>query len=233
MSTSEALERYRPTLSDRAAEFRARLAGRLELGLHTTTIRYGLSRDLTLPLTMPKAKIPITVRPLQPQDLDLLFSVEAANNDPVEAREAAMRRSFFAHGAHRAFVAVDERSGRPCYVQWLLGVRDNAFISTLKGFPLLQPGEALLENAYTPAAFRGLGIMSVAMALIAERAADLNARHVFTYVGDDNIPSLKGCQRAGFHPVLLHHCDRLAFGLIRTDRFEPLAEDDPRRILKF
>jgi RimJ/RimL family protein N-acetyltransferase len=48
-----------------------------------------------------------------------------------------------------------------------------------------------------------LGIMSAAMALIAERATEVGARHVLTFVDQHNIASLKGCQRAGFHPQRL------------------------------
>ena len=71
--------------------------------------------------------------------------------------------------------------------------------------------------------------MSAAMALIAERAADIGARHVLTFVGLDNIASLKGCQRAGFNPLLLHRATRIGFGTLRRDRFEALPEGDPRR----
>ena len=89
------------------------------------------------------------------------------------------------------------------------------------------------ENAYTPPAYRGLGVMPAAMARIAERASDFGARKVMTFVATDNIASLKGCQRAGFHPHLLHQRARFGFGLVTRDRFETLAENDPRRSLKF
>ena len=90
-----------------------------------------------------------------------------------------------------------------------------------------------MENAYTPSRYRGLGIMSAAMAQIAERAVDFGASHVITFVDEDNVASLKGCQRAGFNPQLLHHRIRVAFGLFKQDRFEPLTETDPRRTQKF
>jgi RimJ/RimL family protein N-acetyltransferase len=86
-----------------------------------------------------------------------------------------------------------------------------------------------LENAFTPADYRGKGIMSAAMSRIAEQAEQYGARYVVTFVGDDNIASLKGCQRAGFAPHLMHFRTRRAFGLLDSNRFETLAEDDPRR----
>ena len=108
-----------------------------------------------------------------------------------------------------------------------------AFIEKIGGFPPLADGEALLENAYTPPAYRGLGVMAAAMAQIAERARDFGARKVLTFVATDNIASLKGCQRAGFYPHLLHRRTRFGFGLITRDRFETLPEGDPRRSVKF
>lgn len=220
-------------LNDRIAQIRTRLSGRIKLGLYSAFTRYGLCRDLTRPLERPNAKIPIDVRPLQDSDLDALFSLDASANSLEEKLEVAWRRSFVEKGARGGFVAVDKRSETPCYVQWLFSPQQNDFIERLGGFPALKPGEALLENAYTPPKHRGLGIMAAAMAMIAERATDINARYVMTYVDDKNIASLKGCQRAGFFPELLHRRHRLGFGLITKDRFETLPDGDPRRTLKF
>lgn len=218
------------TFSDRLAQIQTRVNGRLKLGLHAKFTRYGLCRDLALPITNPSAKIPIAVRPLQDTDLGLLFSVDCSR-DPAEKLELAWRRAFVDKGARGGFVAVDQRSGTPCYVQWLFGSQNNDFIQRLGGFPVLEPQEALLENAYTPPGYRGL--MSAAMALIAERATEKGAHHVLTFVDQLNIASLKGCQRAGFHPQRLHHRTRLGFGLINRDRFDTLPNGDPRRTATF
>ena len=234
--TAEAVQlhtRQAAGLQSRSARFRARVAGRLRLGLYAELTRYGLCRDLVQAIEMPSAKIPIAVRALRDGDVPSLFSADAAGNDPSERLEVAWRLAFIDKGARSGFVAVDTRNETPCYVQWLFGSRDNGFIAKLGGFPPLAAHEALLENAYTPPAYRGLGIMSAAMALIAERAAAFGARHVLTFVGVDNIASLKGCQRAGFHPHFIHRCTRLCFGVITRDRFELLAADDPRRTAKF
>jgi len=182
-----------------------------------------------VPIETPRARIPITVQPLQDRDLASLFACE----DPRDKREAAWRLAFIAKGARRGFVAIDQRTRTPCYVQWLFGSNDNDFLKRLKGFPQLAADQALLENAYTPPAYRGLGIMSAAMALIAEHAPEVGGRHVLTFVGLDNVASLKGCQRAGFHPLILHESVRVGFGLIRRDRFATLPEADPRRSAKF
>jgi hypothetical protein len=84
----------------------------------------------------------------------------------------------------------------------------------------------------TPVKYRGLGIMSAAMALISEHAAAIGATHVIAFV-DEHIASVKGCQRAEFYPHLLHHRAQMGFGLLKRNGFEPLSETDPRRTLKF
>jgi hypothetical protein len=104
-----------------------------------------------------------------------------------------------------------------------MGEQDNARIQSYFGgaFPILEPGTALLEGAFTPPPFRGKGIMGLAMSLIAEKATDLGSRYVITVVGTDNIPSLKGCEKANFFP----HLNReVAWSLLRrTVRFEPVG----------
>jgi RimJ/RimL family protein N-acetyltransferase len=208
-----------------------RIIGRWKDGFYTEFTRYGFCRDLALPFTNPSAKIPISVRPLENRDLLSLFPDAASCIE--EKLEIVRRLAFVEKGARGGFVAVDTRNDTPCYVQWLFGARDNDFIGRIGGFPVLEAEQALLENAYTPPSYRGLGIMSAAMALIAERASDIGARTVLTFVDDRNIASLKGCQRAGFYPDLLQHRTRLGFGLITRDRFEKLPDNDPRRTAKF
>jgi RimJ/RimL family protein N-acetyltransferase len=159
--------------------------------------------------------------------------MDSPDADGQERLEIAWRRAFLAKGAKGCFVAIDGRNDTPCYMQWLMGSSQNRFIRQLRGFPQLGPDEALLENAYTPAQYRGLGIMSAAMALIAERAADFGARYVLTFVEEHNIASLKGCEKSGFYRHMLHRRDEIVFGLQKWDRFEMLRDDDPRRDFRF
>ena len=219
-------------LADRLRQLRIRIAGRLHLGLRNESTRYGLRRDLAQPFPAPSAKVPITVRPLTEADLSTLLAIDDTTS-PEDRFEIACRQALAAKRIEGAYVAVDERNGRPCYVQWLFGTADNDFVRRLRGFPQLAADEALLEGAYTPASHRGLGIMPAAMGLIAEKAAAFGARYVITFVDQNNIPSLKGCQRCGFSPDLLHRLTGLCFGLFRRDSFTKLAADDPRRTQKF
>jgi len=115
----------------------------------------------------------------------------------------------------------------PCYMQWLMGSEHNDVIQKRfnHAFPLLAPDEALLESAFTPEAYRGMGIMSYAMAHIAKKAENFKARWVITFVEKDNVPSLKGCKRAGFVPYLLR--DVRWFLFKRRITWIPLPKGSP------
>ena len=189
--------------------------------IHSTEQAIVLRRDLEAPHTRPKAAIEIDVRPLTEADVPkILHAGEAASADDVLYR--SRRRWLLESGLGTCYAAVTA-SDEPCYVQWLMGEKDNARIQSYFGgaFPVLEPGTALLEGAFTPAPFRGKGIMGLAMSLIAEKAADLDSRYVITVVGTDNIPSLKGCEKANFFPYLNRE---VAWSMLRRRvTFEPVA----------
>lgn len=163
----------------------------------------GLSRDLAVPFQAPEALIPIAVRPIEPADVRALLDVTEAGISVTERRDRTMRLHLLDAGFSSCFVATTA-DDQACYIQWLISPGENSLLrKSFDGlFPPLADNEILLEGAYTPVAFRGQRIMPAAMALIAGKAAELGASRVLTFVGEDNIPSLKGCKRAGFSPSL-------------------------------
>jgi RimJ/RimL family protein N-acetyltransferase len=169
-----------------------------------TETRYlGLRRDLTAPFDAPRAKVAISVRPLIESDVDALLqtSIRGLPHDELALRY--WQKKIVKAEIPTCYVAVTD-DGRPCYMQWLIGADHMEQAKSFYGrqFPDIGPDEAILEGAFTPAEFRGQGIMPCAMAQITEKAAALGARRVITFVADDNTPALKGCQRAGFRPFL-------------------------------
>ena len=219
-------------LSNEIAQFKVRIFGRVKQGPYSKLVRYGLCRDLEAASETPQARIPIKVRKALPSDIEAVLPLDRALPHS-EQLNIAWRRRFFLTAPDMGHVAIDQRNEKPCYIQWLIPHSSNAIVRKLAGFPDLAPGEALLENAYTPVEYRGLGIMPAAMGLISEHASAIGARRLMTYVASDNIASLKGCQRASFNPHLLHTCTRIAFGLIVRHSFEILAKNDPRRSVRF
>jgi hypothetical protein len=175
----------------------------LRMRWHSTHEAYGMRRDLAEPFETPPAKIPVTVRQVTDADVAAILGSRAGSEH--ERIELIERQGLLAQRRERCFVAVDA-SGAPTFVQWLFLPEDNAFVqSHFKGvFLPLAPGEALLENAYTFERYRGLAIMAHAMSRICEEARALGCRWGVTHVGCKNVPSLKGCARAGFCVATRH-----------------------------
>jgi GNAT superfamily N-acetyltransferase len=187
---------------------------------------YCLRRDITLPFAAPSAKIPVTIRKIRESDIPILFDATRPGLSDVERKEIYDRQMLWREKVQTCYVGVDQRD-TPCYVQWLIGPNENAKLQKIfkGGFPVLRNDEALLEDAYTPEAFRGLGIMSSAMAQIAEQGKQIGARYVITFVHEDNIPSLKGCKRSGFVPYKMRRETNFLF--LRRFTFTPLPEGTP------
>jgi RimJ/RimL family protein N-acetyltransferase len=198
-----------------------KLVESLKTRLDSVTPSLGLARDLQVPFEPPPAKVPVEVRPLRPgEEIDFL-AMDDPDLDDDAAHMILQQRRLLDSVPGTCWIAVD-RDGRPAYMQCQILPEHEAGLRALFGdlFPRLRPGQALLDGAYTPPAFRGKGIMAHAMAIIAATAAEKGARSVVTYVREDNIASLKGCKKAGFWPYT-RRLEIYRFGR-RQIRFEPL-----------
>jgi GNAT superfamily N-acetyltransferase len=190
--------------------------------LWSESVSFGLCRDLKDNFQNPDAGINITVRPCTEGDFELLSQnsdVSRSSFKPIQDRRNLLRANL-----PTCYVAVTD-DNIPCYMQWLIGSRDNEKKQEIFGdiFPILDKEEALLEGAYTNPSFRGQGIMPAAMSRIAEKAGELGAHRVITFVHVENIPSLKGCSRSGFSPYILRR-DRW-FIFRRSIAFEKIPEE--------
>lgn len=172
--------------------------------LHSTSLSYGFRRDLTRPFVAPQARVPISVRPMRKWDELELLDVHASDLSGEAMYHRIQRRQFIEAGIPTGYVAVMD-DGRPCFMQFLILPAHNAELRAYFGgfFPPLAPDEALLEHSFTLPAVRGMGIMTHAMAQIAERGRELGARWAISFVDHDNVPSLRGHERAGFSLYLV------------------------------
>ena len=161
--------------------------------LYSDEASYILRRDLTCPLVpRPTAKIPIRIRPLEPNDL------------PALIRERPRRLPALRSTIPSCYLATTE-DGSICFMQWIIQAdQQNRFRPYFKGeLAAYEKDTVLFEFSYTFERFRGHGIMAAALAEIIERAAPPDARWAITYVKTDNVASLKSCARAGFRPYML------------------------------
>lgn len=203
----------------------AKIIRRLKQGPYGRRVLIGLRRDTALPFAAPRAKIPISLRPFRPDDMPDLFPETTAAAERERA-DIVWRLQMSGQGAlhSRCFVAVDETTGRRCHIQWLTTAYSDA-IRIAAALPVLQPDEALLENAYTPDAYRGMGIMSAVTARIAECGAAQGSRYVVAFIDHHNTASLRGGQRAGLLPWQIETQRQYGFGLVRRARFAPMPAD--------
>jgi hypothetical protein len=199
------------------------ITGELRNRLASKDVNCGLRCDLEhLPDAKP-ARVPLTLErregPFRGFD-DELQRTSGADYGRIVHRRALHRR-----GVRSMHVAIDE-AGEPMYVQWLITPADQVKLGGSQ-WPQLKAGEVLLEFAYTFTPFRGLGVMGDAMGRLLRVAADQGARVAFTYVRDDNVPSLRGCSKVGFD---LDHMRTTTHRMgISRNRFHPPAADDRQR----
>ncbi len=194
--------------------------------MYSDSTSLGMRRDITILFTGPAAKISFTVRPLAPTDDLSALDPDQPGLPPDEAFWRLAQHRLLQSGLRTCYVAIAPE-GKPCYMQWVIPPAENQRVREFFGnlYPSLGPEEALLEGAYTPDGYRGKGIMGVAMAQVAERAADFGARWVITFVDEHNEASIKGCLRAGFVTYLKRHESFRFFH--RRVTFEPVAPAPP------
>lgn len=197
------------------------LVYQLRRRFHSDGLQYGLRRDLAEPFEAPDAKIPLTIRAMRQSDVAVLLETDTQQMSERGSYVRMQRLDFLREGIGQCYVAATN-SDEPCYMQCLLTSADNSRIQRYfnGGFPTLAADEALIEYAFTPEGQQGQGIMPAAMARIAEKAADLGARRVITFVDHENVPALKGCQRSGFRPYLIRNDRWLLFR--RRVSYQPL-----------
>lgn len=169
--------------------------------LWSTSFSFGLLVDLEEPLKRPHpARIPVIMQVHDPGSFTG-FKEELSRASGANSVELSGRQEFCDGGIRSLYVSVDE-SGSPIYAQWLVRQDDQEALHNIKGdlFPQLGEDEALLEGAYTFVSARGQGAMTDGMAQLLAAARDAGDRKVYTYVAEENIPSLRGCANVGFEP---------------------------------
>ena len=141
-----------------------RVARAVASRLSSRDLAFGLRRDLTIPLSPPAPKLPVSVRPLNPHDPLPFLDADAAGIEGVVAFDRVRQRRLLDDGIGTCWVATAP-GGEVCYMQWLIPSSSNDRIQERwpKLFPVLGPDEALLEGAYTPEQYRGQGTTLVTL----------------------------------------------------------------------
>jgi RimJ/RimL family protein N-acetyltransferase len=95
-------------------------------------------------------------------------------------------------------------------------------------YPRAWPDQWWTENSYILPAYRGRRVIPSLLQRSAGRIPSLGGRMGRAIVSTANVPSLRGCRRAGFRPDGLMRVDRLRFGR-RSYTFLPASQEIRRR----
>jgi RimJ/RimL family protein N-acetyltransferase len=186
-------------------------------------LAYGYRRPLDAPVAGGPAS-GLHVRLVRNEDVPAILEPEESMT--LEERwDRSQRLSLLNAGAGSCFVAVTD-DGTPCFVQWVFTKRDNEFVTRHFGgqFPPVDEETVLLEGLYVPTAFRNQRLAGPAVARVMAEAYALGARYVVTFIGADNIASLKTAERAGFGIYLERHVRwRLLRSTVTFREHEPAA----------
>lgn len=174
--------------------------------LYSDDFSYCLRRDLKIPFETPKAKIPISIRPLNKNDVPILLNIDIKKIAGEAAKVRAQRLLLLKSKIQKCYVAVTDDNS-PCYTQWLIGPKENDKLQAVfkGGYPLLAPNEMLVDGVFTLEAYRGNHIMPEAMSKITEKERGFDSRWIVAFVRADNIPSLKAFKRSGFTPYMVRN----------------------------
>jgi GNAT superfamily N-acetyltransferase len=137
--------------------------------------------DLTQELKIREAQIPFTLRKYEHPEPPSKFLLQ----------EIIFRLPTL-------WVGVTE-GGEICYSQ---GMAEAGDVETLRMWypacPVPESDEVLVEGSYVPPRFRGRGIGTTGLALVAQEAARLGYSRVICHVASDNQPSMRAHVKAGF-----------------------------------
>lgn len=183
---------------------------------------FGLRCDLEAIPEVRPAKFPTSMQPLASRHFtgfhDELERVSGRSYIDVFVRASVCER-----GIDTLFVS--EHEGQPTYAQWLITPANQGAVHSFdpERYPTLSEGEVLLEWAYTFVRFRRLGLMNDGMRQLLISARNDGYLSAWTYVGAENVASLRGCANVGF---VLDHMRRNArrFGRPVTSVSEPSQE---------
>jgi len=132
---------------------------------------------------------------------DMQEMLELARAEGKEsAYELIGRKLFYDSGFRDCYVARSADTNELCFIQWMISpqVCQGLYRDFGNMLPMLESTDLWMENSYTFKKYRGKKLYPSALVDLAQIARDKGFKRILTYVREDNIASIKGCERAGF-----------------------------------
>lgn len=197
---------------------RRRIAGRFSC----RHLSYGLTCDLGRMPRGPACKVGLHLRPLTDRDVPLLFDEWARTHETLLVEE---RLELIASGVGRSLVAVDPED-RPCFMIWMATSGENERLRAVFGnaYPVLQPGEAVLDGMFVPKGFEGINVVPAAIREVAALAKGAGLHRLIIFSYHSRPAALFALRQAGFLPYCVK-VDSRRFFLHRVI-FRPFSTED-------
>lgn len=200
--------------------------------LYSTTHYDGLVMHMSDPPDPVTASMPIELRNLRNEDINILFDVDAPGLSASDISDRLYGHLLCNAGIRTCYVAVT-RDGVPCAALWLIGATENTKLKNISNgnFPLLAPDEMLLEGLFTLQPFRNMHVMASSIGQVVSKAKASGAAKVIAFVHQSNVQSLRTLHRSGFRKYVVKR--ERWFLFFRTLTFEAITPaPDAGRIQK-
>ena len=173
--------------------------GQMRSQIYSRTVYVGLERDLATETAPVPCQVEYRLTVASKEDMeDVLASAGSEGEEAVY--ELLGRKLFFDSGFRDCYLARAVETNEPCFVQWVISLANLEALgpSVARNAPRLRDDELWMENSYTFRKYRGKRVMSSVLVALAEIAEDRGFRRIVTYIREDGLASIKGCERAGF-----------------------------------
>jgi hypothetical protein len=160
---------------------------------------WGLQKNLQTNNAPVPCEVKYSLQLASEKDMQEMLEM-AVSEGRDSAYELIGRKLFYDSGFRDCYVARSVDTNELCFVQWMISQEncqglDRGFRNML---PKLERQDLWMENSYTFKKYRGKKVYPSVLVDLAEIARNKGFKRILTYVREDNIASVKGCERAGF-----------------------------------
>lgn len=137
-----------------------------------------------------------------------LDRTDAAGLGFLERLESVGRREARRRLAGGADLWLLQEAGRAAFCCWIFRAR-TPVLAARGGWLQLPAGTACLEDSFTATDYRGRGLAPAVWSRVADALASQGLSALITKVAEDNLPSRRAVEKAGFQAVALMRLARL------------------------
>jgi len=173
--------------------------GQMRSQIYSRTVYVGLERDLATETAPVPCQVEYRLTVASREDMEEVLALAGSEGEEA-VYELLGRKLFYDSGFRDCYLARTVETNEPCFMQWMISHANLQALDprTARNAPRLRDDELWMENSYTFKKYRGKRVMSSVLVDLAEIAKEGGFRRMLSYVREDGLASIKGCERAGF-----------------------------------